>query len=177
MELTIKPRSLQISTYIDVSWPSHYDGKDHAGQVICLGGATISVRSVMMRVITKSSAEAELRGISKLVTKAMWCGYIIEELTLKKTTVQVLEDNTSAITMAVDGRPKSDATKHIRQDILWMHQAISEGHIKVIYCDTKHMLADLLTKALEGELFRGMVVCIATSQGRFYINGNYLVIA
>ena len=45
------------------------------------------------------------------------------------------------------------ATKHVKIRFLFTRDLVEKGRIKVVYCHTLEMLADLLTKVLSGPQF------------------------
>ena len=55
--------------------------------------------------------------------------------------------------MLKNGRPTSDRTRHINIRFFFVCDRQAEGEINVEYKPTKEMLADILTKPLQGELF------------------------
>ena len=62
----------------------------------------------------------------------------------------------SAIALAAKGRSTSDRTRHIHIRYFFVKDRVDAGEICVEYKPTKLMLADLLTKPLQGDLFRAM---------------------
>ena len=64
------------------------------------------------------------------------------------------QDNTSTVFMAEKGRSTSDRTRHINVRYFWIKDRIDTGELELKYLATKDMIADILTKPLQGELFR-----------------------
>ena len=64
------------------------------------------------------------------------------------------QDNTSTISLAENGRSNSDRTKHIGIRYFFVKQYVENGTMKIQHCPTLQMIADILTKPLQGELFR-----------------------
>jgi hypothetical protein len=62
----------------------------------------------------------------------------------------------STITLANKGRSTSDRTRHIHIRYFFVKDRVNSGEVKIEYKHTKMMLADLLTKPLQGDLFRVM---------------------
>ena len=56
--------------------------------------------------------------------------------------------------MAEKGRSTSDRTRHINVRYFWIKDRIDTGELELKYLATKDMIADILTKPLQGELFR-----------------------
>ena len=53
-----------------------------------------------------------------------------------------------------NGRSNSDRTKHIGIRYFFVKQYVDNGTMKIQHCPTLQMIADILTKPLQGELFR-----------------------
>ena len=70
------------------------------------------------------------------------------------TAANVYQDNTSTIALAEKGRSTSERTRHVHVRYFFVRDRIQAGEIKISYLPTAEMVADLLTKPLQGELFR-----------------------
>jgi hypothetical protein len=68
--------------------------------------------------------------------------------------VPLYEDNKSTIKMINQGSPISPKTKHINVRYYFIKERITNGEISLEYKPTEEMLADLLTKPLQGEKFK-----------------------
>jgi len=68
----------------------------------------------------------------------------------------ILQDNTSTISLITKGGGKY-RNKYLRVRQATVKQSIDDGDMAVEYIPTGKMLADLLSKPLQGELFRSMV--------------------
>ena len=66
---------------------------------------------------------------------------------LNISTIAILADNQSAIALAKDDRFHAQ-TKHIDICYHFIHYIIEEGKIRLMYCPTEEMTADIFTKAL-----------------------------
>jgi hypothetical protein len=78
-----------VHTYIDASYAVHRDAKSHTGVVITLVGGAIYCKSSKQKVVSKSSTEAELIGVSDGLTQVLWTrlyleaqGYVMGPITL-----------------------------------------------------------------------------------------------
>jgi len=65
----------------------------------------------------------------------------------------VFQDNQSTIAMVRAGRPTSDRTRHVNIRFFFVADRERAGEIAIEYLPTKDMIADILTKPLQGELF------------------------
>lgn len=56
--------------------------------------------------------------------------------------------------MAEKGRSTSERTRHIHVRYFFIRDRVESKEIKLEYLPTEEMIADILTKPLQGELFR-----------------------
>ena len=147
-----------VLVYVDASYGVHADGKSHTGVVISLGRGAVFVRSGKQKIVTKSSTESELVGLSDSVGQTIWTRNFLgpEGQGYKMGPATVYEDNMSTIKLAEKGRSTSERTRHISIRYFFIKDRISAGEIQIEHLSTKDMIADMLTKPLQGELFRAM---------------------
>ena len=67
--------------------------------------------------------------------------------------VKIMEDNEAAIKLVTNGGSKSDRSKHVHIRNCFITQYIKNGTLKIEYCPTEKMIADLFTKPLPKALF------------------------
>ena len=63
------------------------------------------------------------------------------------------EDNQSTIMSVMKGRGSSERTRHIKVHRFWMKDNIDRGEMVLVHTPTKNMIADILTKPLQWDLF------------------------
>ena len=146
---------IQLCAWVDASFGVHFDGKSHTGMFISLGRGPILAKSQKQRVVSKSSAEAELIGTSDISSLLAWEQDFMSYQGYKDEVhpATLHEDNTSAIHLAKNGRSTSDRTRHIKLRYFFVKQFLDNGQFVMTYCPTDCMIADILTKPLQGELF------------------------
>jgi hypothetical protein len=142
--------------YVDASYGVHDKGQSHTGSVLKFGNATIQFTSSKQKIVTKSSCEAELVGASNEAGQLLHNtdflvhqGY--EEFQDKPGLL--MQDNQAAMRLEENGKSSSNRTKHISIRTFWIKDQVKLGKIKVVYTPTGDMLADMLTKPLQGNLF------------------------
>jgi hypothetical protein len=146
----------RVTTFIDASFATHPDSKSHSGVCVTLGTGAYYSRSSTQKLNTTSSCEAELVALSKGLQQSLWSAYFIESQGYAPSPVTVLQDNQSTIKLAEYGRPTSELSRHIRIGFFWIHDLLSRNIIKLMYCPTKCMIADIMTKPLQGTLYKTM---------------------
>ena len=144
----------KLYCYIDASFGVHADAKSHTGSVVTMGKGPIVAKSVKQKINTKSSTEAELVGLSDGLSLVIWARNFLEAQGYHMPPATVFQDNMSTIAMLKNGRPTSDRTRHINIRFFFASDKQTGGEIEIEYKPTKEMLADILTKPLQGELFQ-----------------------
>jgi hypothetical protein len=72
----------------------------------------------------------------------------------------------SALSLEKNGRLSSSKhTKHIKAKYFLIKDYYDAGEVDLRYCPTGRMWADVLTKPLQGQMFRDMQVMMTTSSG------------
>ena len=145
---------MQITAYIDASYAVHPDMKSHGGLCITLGEGSVLSKSYKIRMNTKSSTEAELIAASDNLGEAMWLRELLESIGYNPPPVRFLEDNMSTIRLIKNGRPESDASRHISIRYFWINWVYETKQAILQHCPTVDMVADLLTKPLHGDMMK-----------------------
>lgn len=70
--------------------------------------------------------------------------------------VVLYQDNTSTITLVNKGRSTSERTRHVDKKYFFVHDRIEQGEVIVKYKPTEEMIADIMTKPLQGKLYMEM---------------------
>ena len=147
----------KIRGYVDASFGTHCDGKSHTGMIIMFGNSTIIGKSSKQHMVTKDSTEAELVGASDKLDDIMTCHeFMVEQLAHSTVSMDIpalMQDNESAIMMMTEG-VGSVRTKHLRTRKFRVKEYVDDDRLEIIYTPTKEMKADVLTKPLQGTLFR-----------------------
>jgi hypothetical protein len=145
---------LRVICYADASHGTHYNGKSHTGVIISHGRGPILAKSMKQKIVCRSSTESELVALSDATSLAAYELQFMESLGLGIKKAHLYQDNTSTIRIAMNGKSCSDRTKHIKLRYFFIKQYIDSGEFDVTHCPTEMMLADLLTKPLQGNKFK-----------------------
>ena len=153
------PLTLEVDTPINViaymyaSYAVHADKKSHTGCITTQGKGAIYGKSSTQKLNTTFSTEAELVAMTEAGNQVLWTRnfLILQEY---KVGVGVIYDNLSTIQLAKNDRSNSERTRHIDIKFFFLHDRIKSDRIIVTYKSTKEMIADLLTKPLQGKLFQ-----------------------
>ena len=88
--------------------------------------------------------------------EALWLRLLLKELGFEQNSATIIyEDNQGCIKLAKHSKNHS-RTKHIDIKHHFLREKIESSEVKLIYCPTDQMKADILTKALPGPKFVSM---------------------
>lgn len=145
--------SPEITAYADASFNCHVDSKSHSGVCIMLGSACVHAISTKQKIVTKSTSEAELVAADAGAAAAISIKNLINSIGYTLTPPTLFQDNKSAISMILEGSPKSFRTRHIALKFFFISDRVVTGELTVRYIGTDLMVADILTKAIQGAKF------------------------
>ncbi|CAA7030340.1 unnamed protein product [Microthlaspi erraticum] len=146
---------LQIRIYVDADYAGCRDTrKSTTGYCIFLGSSLITWKSKKQDVVSKSSAEAEYRSLSKATDELVWFTNFLKELQvpLSKPT-QLYCDNMAAIHIARNP-VFHERTKHIESDCQSVRERLVAGFFELNHIKSELQIADPFTKPLYPAQFR-----------------------
>ena len=142
-----------LYTFVDASFAVHEDMKSHTSGVITFGRGGIACKSAKQKLVTKSSTEAELVGASDYLPSTLWVQHFLQAQGFPHVTSYFEQDTQSAIER--NGRASAgQRSRHINIQYFFITDRLDTDNITLRYCQTEHMLADFLSKPLQGSLFR-----------------------
>ena len=146
---------LRLQCYCDASFNVHEGAKSHGGIYITFGGGGVVCKSYKIKVVPKSTAESELNVLSDATSLLVHDReFAIESQIIDgKDEVIIYEDNEAAIHLVKNGKSNSDKTKHIALRHFFVKQYLDDGTFHLVHCPTEDMIADILTKPLQGPQF------------------------
>ncbi|GJS69880.1 ribonuclease H-like domain-containing protein [Tanacetum coccineum] len=103
--------------------------------------------------ISRSSAEAEYRGVANVVAETAWIRNLLRELhSSLLTATMVYCDNVNAVYMSANP-VQHQHTKHIEIYIHFVRDMVKAGHVRVLHVPYRFQYADIFTKGLPSALF------------------------
>nr|GFC65447.1 ribonuclease H-like domain-containing protein [Tanacetum cinerariifolium] len=109
--------------------------------------------SKRQHTISRSSAEAEYRGVANVVAKTTWLRNLLRELHSSLSTATLVYcDNVSAVYLSANP-VQHQRTKHIEIDIHFVRDMVQTSHIRVLHVPSGYQYADVFTKGLPTALF------------------------
>ncbi len=101
-----------------------------------------------------SSTEVELVGTFDLMLKILWVNYFLEAQGYSLSSTVVYQDNQFAVLLEKNGKYiSSKKRKHINVRYYFIRDCWKKGEIDIQYCPSETMVADFLTKPLQGKMF------------------------
>lgn len=144
---------LEIRAYVDASFGTYRDMKSVTGVIIMIGGASIYVKSGKQKIVTRSSTEAELVGLSDALSQIIWTREFLISQGHHIGPAVVFQDNQSTVCLVNRGKSMSERTRHVKVRHFFISHYVEANEIKIEYLPTGEMVADLMTKPLHGALF------------------------
>jgi hypothetical protein len=148
--------NLLMFVSIDASFGIHADGKSHSGYAAMIAGGSVEAKSKKQSIVTKHSTEAEMVALSDMSSLAIWWREFVIYQGYKIGAIEIEQDNTSCIKLAEVGRSQNPFSKHINIRYFFIKDRIENGEVKLKYVYTEQLIADILTKPLQGERFRSL---------------------
>lgn len=144
-----------LNWYVDASFAVHANMRGHTGGGLTMGRGFPIVSSTKQKLNTRSSTESELVGVDDMMPSIIWTRYFLKAQGYGVSDNVIFQDNKSTMLLERNGKASSSKrTKHINIRYFFITDRISKGEVRVEWCPTKDMVADFMTKPLQGSLFR-----------------------
>ena len=146
---------MNVSAYIDAAYGVHQEcGKSHTGCVIVLGEAgPLFSKSSKQKIVTKSSTEAELVGLSDTASQAIHLRNFVIAQGYEVGPAIIYQDNMSCMALMKRGGPGSERSRHINIRHFWLSEKVSDKEVIIEHLGTERMFANVLTKPVQGMQF------------------------
>ncbi|KAH9728537.1 hypothetical protein KPL70_009073 [Citrus sinensis] len=134
-------------------------GKEHwrADLLFTLNNCTISWKASLQSVVALSTIEAEYTAAAEAFKKAILLRGMINELGYKKSSIAILCDSQSAISLSKN-QVHHEKTKHIDIKLYFIRLEVSKGTVKLVKVHTSNNVADMLTKPVPMAKFKVEIV-------------------
>jgi hypothetical protein len=143
-----------VRAHVDAAYGVHVDGKSHTGCIVTVGdGGAVYFRSAKQKIVSKSSAEAELIAASDSTNVPLHIANFLRDQGYIIPPVILYQDNKSTISLLGRGYSTSDLTKHISIRYFWIKERTVENELVIEFCPSARMFANVLTKPLGGRQF------------------------
>ncbi|GKA73065.1 ribonuclease H-like domain-containing protein [Tanacetum coccineum] len=164
----------QLSAYTDADWAgSPVTRRSTSGYCVFLSDNLLSWSAKRQITLSRSSAEAEYRGVANVVAKTAWIRNLLCELhTPLFTATLVYCDNVSAVYMSANP-VQYQRTKRIEIDIYFVHDFVASGQVRVLHVPSRFQYADIFTKGLPTALFIEFRSSLNVRRSSAHTKGEY----
>ena len=122
------------------------------GGVLQIMGSTIYCRSALQKSVATSTMEAEYMSLCDLTKEVVWTLNILADMGVRwrngTQPVPIREDNQACIATLTNPGANHTRSKHIDIKYHFTREHLVNGLIRVEYCPTEDMVADICTKPL-----------------------------
>ncbi|XP_066334597.1 uncharacterized mitochondrial protein AtMg00810-like [Miscanthus floridulus] len=147
--------STDLKAYSDADWGGCADTRRlTSGYCVYLGDSLISWSSKRQPTVSRSSAEAEYRGVANAAAECCWLRNLLQELHVRVDKATVIYcDNVSTVYLS-ENPVHHRRTKHVELDIHFVRERVALGQFRILQIPTQHQIADVMTKGLPTPLFQ-----------------------
>jgi len=140
--------------YADADYAGDKDTRrSTSGLLFKLNGGPVQWSSKKQGAVALSTSESEYVSASAAAQEAVHLRMLLKDLGyLQKSPTEVQEDNQAAINISRN-QVYHGRLKHVDVRVHYIRELVSTGVIKLVYCNTQIMIADLLTKPLSRDRF------------------------
>jgi hypothetical protein len=136
--------------FADASHAQEVGRKSRSGHVIMMAGAAVSWFSKKQPVVSISSTEAEYYALSEAVKEVLWVRQVFNEIGIPLNDPTIVhQDNRSTIAIAMNPI-QHQRVKHMDVRVHFLRDHLNKDDVKLVWCPTGDMVADIFTKALPG---------------------------
>ncbi|GKB34570.1 ribonuclease H-like domain-containing protein [Tanacetum coccineum] len=127
--------------FTDVDWAGCLSTRrSTSGYCVFLGDNLLSWSSKRQHTISRSSAEAEYRGVANVVAETAWLRNLLRELHSPLSTATLVYcDNVSAVYLSANP-VQHHRTKHIEIDIHFVRDMVTAGQVRVLHVPSRYQV-------------------------------------
>jgi hypothetical protein len=134
-----------IVGYSDADWAGDLDTRrSRTGYTFHIGSGCITWHSKKQATVALSTAEAEYMSLSSATQELKWLRCLLDELGFPQEITEMNQDNKSCIQIT----HSHQRSKHIDIRHHFIKDEINLSNMKMNWCPTKDMVADIMTKPL-----------------------------
>ncbi|GJZ66365.1 putative RNA-directed DNA polymerase [Tanacetum coccineum] len=149
-----KGGNMEVMGYTDADWAGNaVNMRSTSGYFMFVCGNLVTFRSKKQKVVARSSAESEFRGMAHGVCELLWIRNILKDLGFIILKAMNLHCDNKAAIMIGHNPIQHDRMKHVEVDRFFIRENIDKGYICFPFVKSEDQLADILTKGVCGRIF------------------------
>ncbi|WMV14920.1 hypothetical protein MTR67_008305, partial [Solanum verrucosum] len=127
-----------------------------SGYLTFVEGNLVTWRSRKQKVVARSSAEAEFRGMANGLCELLWIKYVLKDLGIECTRpMNLFCDNKTTIQIAQN--PVQHDQKHVEIDRHFIKDKLDQKITHFPFVKSESQLGDVFTKAVSRKVFHEMI--------------------
>ena len=147
--------SKDLMWYVDCAFGVHSDYKSHTGGGLTMGKGFAITVSKGHRLNVRSSTEGEIVSVDDCLSLVLWSRKFMIAQGYGCNRNIILQDNKSSVLMEINGKASSGKrTRHMNIRFFNITDRVEKGEVEIMWVPREDMVADYLTKALQGAEFR-----------------------
>ncbi|GJU96535.1 ribonuclease H-like domain-containing protein [Tanacetum coccineum] len=115
--------------------------------------ATIFSPAKRQPMLSRSSAEAEYRGVANAVAETCWLHNLLRELHTPLSSAMLVYCDNVSVVYSSSNPVQHQRTKHIEIDIHFVRDLVSTGQVRVLHVPSHCQYANIFTRGLPTALF------------------------
>nr|GEX75543.1 ribonuclease H-like domain-containing protein [Tanacetum cinerariifolium] len=123
------------------------------GYCVFLGNNLLSWSFKRQPTLSRSSVEAEYRGVANAVTKTYWIWNLLHELHTPLSSATIMYCDNVSVVYFFSNPVQHQRTKHIEIDIHFVRDLVATGQVRILHVPSRFQYADIFTKGLPSALF------------------------
>jgi hypothetical protein len=148
-------KSGDLTWYVDAAFAVHANGRSHTGGGLTMKKGFIISKSGSQKLTTRSSTEGELVAVDDCMSLILWAREFLIAQGVQVRRNIILQDNMSSILLEKNGRASSGKRmRHINIRYYFVTDRMKKGECEIKWIPREKMVADYLTKGLQGGEFR-----------------------
>lgn len=155
MRLKLTVESLNVvKWWADASFAIHKNMKSHTGGFGSLGKGAFYATSRTQKLNTTSSTECEIVAAAEILPQALWTTSFLKNQGYEVRNAILNQDNMAAMQMEMNGfLSRGKKSRHVDIRFFFIKDRVERGEIDIGFCGTDDIIADYLTKPLQGSKF------------------------
>jgi hypothetical protein len=143
-----------LSWYVYALFAVHFDMRGRTGGAITMGTGFPLDKSTKHKLNTRSSMESEIVAVNNLIPQILWVHLFMKAQGFAVSNNILYQDNKSAMLLETNGQASSSKrTSHIEIRYYYVADRVAKGDLRVVWYPMDEMVADFLTKPLQGKAF------------------------